>query len=71
MTSVVDRLERDGWVVRGPDPGDRRVTCVQITPAGREALDHVLGVLGRDEECLEHLVDRADLARLVRSLDEP
>jgi len=36
VTSTVDRLERDGLVVRSPHPDDRRATLATITDAGRE-----------------------------------
>lgn len=35
MTSVVDRLERQGWVERRPLPSDRRVALLILTDAGR------------------------------------
>jgi|DEB0MinimDraft_12_1074336.scaffolds.fasta_scaffold18767_2 DNA-binding MarR family transcriptional regulator len=31
MTGLLDRLERDGWVVRKPDPEDRRAKRVYLT----------------------------------------
>ncbi|GAA3216359.1 MarR family transcriptional regulator [Actinocorallia longicatena] len=34
VTGLVDRLETRGLVVRAPDPGDRRVKLVSLTPAG-------------------------------------
>jgi DNA-binding MarR family transcriptional regulator len=30
MTGILDLLERDGWIVREPDPADRR--CVLVQP---------------------------------------
>ncbi len=36
MTSVVDRLERRGWVRRQPSRRDRRVTDLVLTDSGRE-----------------------------------
>ncbi|WP_328913599.1 MULTISPECIES: MarR family transcriptional regulator [unclassified Streptomyces] len=30
LTGVLDRLERGGWVVRTPNPGDRRAVLVQV-----------------------------------------
>jgi MarR family transcriptional regulator for hemolysin len=36
MGSVVDHLEDRGLVERQPDPGDRRVWLVAITPAGKD-----------------------------------
>jgi DNA-binding MarR family transcriptional regulator len=34
VTGVVDRLVSQGLVTRGEDPGDRRITRVEATPAG-------------------------------------
>ncbi len=42
--SVVDRLEARDLVERRPDPDDRRVWLVSITPAGRELADRVADV---------------------------
>lgn len=35
MTSLVRRVERDGLVVRRPDPADARATLVSLTPRAR------------------------------------
>jgi DNA-binding MarR family transcriptional regulator len=34
MTGLIDTLERDGFVKREPDPDDRRMMSVRLTPAG-------------------------------------
>lgn len=39
ITKVVSKLEADGLVVRTPDPGDRRVCRVAISPAGESLLE--------------------------------
>ncbi|MEQ6898037.1 MarR family winged helix-turn-helix transcriptional regulator [Microbacterium sp. KR10-403] len=39
VVSVLDDLERRGWVRREPDPNDRRVNVVVATDAGRDACD--------------------------------
>ena len=37
VTDLVDGLERDGLLVRKPDPTDRRATCLELTArAGRD-----------------------------------
>jgi DNA-binding MarR family transcriptional regulator len=36
LISVLDTLEADGLITREPDPADRRVKLVRITPAGTE-----------------------------------
>ena len=41
MTSVVDRLERNGWVERRPSPLDRRTADLVLTDAGRTLVDEV------------------------------
>jgi DNA-binding MarR family transcriptional regulator len=38
MTRVVDRLERGGYVVRKPSPGDQRRKLAVLTPEGQQLL---------------------------------
>lgn len=42
MTGLVDTLERDGFVKRDPDPHDRRMLSVNLTPAGQAFLSKFL-----------------------------
>jgi MarR family transcriptional regulator, organic hydroperoxide resistance regulator len=35
MTGLLDRMERDGFLVRKPDPEDRRVQHITLTDEGR------------------------------------
>jgi DNA-binding MarR family transcriptional regulator len=76
VTEAIDGLERDGLVRRAPDPNDRRVKRVTITPEGEEAVratepmrkrlvDEIFGVL--DEE--ESVRLRALLAKLSDAVD--
>jgi DNA-binding MarR family transcriptional regulator len=37
LSFVVDRLERDGYLTRSPDPSDRRAKVLILTSAGRDA----------------------------------
>ena len=41
MVSMLDRLERDGFVLRAPSPLDRRVKLVHLTDAGRQVYEEV------------------------------
>jgi DNA-binding MarR family transcriptional regulator len=41
ITKVVSKLECDGLVIRTPDPNDRRVCRVEISPEGAALLDEV------------------------------
>ena len=70
-TTVITRLEQDGWVVRTPVKTDRRVIEVQMTDQGRaefeilaaahEAeVDKLFSDLGHDElDALRDLLQRA------------
>ena len=42
MTSVLDTLERNGYIERLTDPDDRRRVLVDVTPAAQEVLDQLL-----------------------------
>ena len=39
MTRLVHAMEADGWVVREPDPADRRSIIIRATPAGEAQLE--------------------------------
>ena len=42
MTSVLDTLERNGFIERLTDPSDRRRVLVDVTPAAQAVLDQLL-----------------------------
>ena len=44
MTRVIDRLERDGYVVRTPAPGNQRSKLAVLTPAGLQLLQKAFPV---------------------------
>jgi len=39
VTSIIDRLQRDGFARRAPHPGDRRGVLAEITTAGRAVVE--------------------------------
>ncbi len=45
VTSLVDRLEKTGYVTRTPHPTDRRTTLATITPEGRTVAERATGEL--------------------------
>jgi DNA-binding MarR family transcriptional regulator len=47
---VVDRLERQGLLVRKPSPHDRRVRLLSTTEAGRALLDQVAPAIAQVQE---------------------
>ena len=36
VTGIAAQLERDGWITRETETGDRRAAVLRLTPAGRE-----------------------------------
>jgi len=72
MTSVLDTLERNGYIERLADPADRRRVLVDVTPAAQAVLDGLLpevvqattaALAGFSDEELEVLVDALDRVR--------
>ncbi|MFQ5914633.1 MAG: MarR family winged helix-turn-helix transcriptional regulator [Nitrospinota bacterium] len=68
MTGMIDRLERDGYVYRKPNPDDRRVVYACLTPKGRRFVKEILPV--RDEWNAKSfegfsLEERQEFARLA------
>ncbi|MCZ2839208.1 MarR family winged helix-turn-helix transcriptional regulator [Modestobacter sp. VKM Ac-2985] len=55
VTQLVARLEARGLVTRLPDPADRRVKRVSITPAGRREHRAVRRAFGFPDDRLGHL----------------
>ena len=41
LTNRIDRLEAAGWIVRAPNPDDRRGVFLELTSSGRELVDRV------------------------------
>jgi DNA-binding MarR family transcriptional regulator len=74
MTNRVDRLTARGLVERLPDPADRRGVLVQLTTAGRDAVDAAMAdLLGHERELLSTISERDQqkIARVLRELVRP
>jgi MarR family transcriptional regulator, 2-MHQ and catechol-resistance regulon repressor len=57
MTTVLDTLERNGYVRRLADPDDRRRVLVDITPTAQSALDQVLSVVQQAANTIMSVLD--------------
>jgi DNA-binding MarR family transcriptional regulator len=68
VTSVVDRLERDGLVKREPAAEDRRVKLVSLTAKGRQLVTQVLEVHGPQIERILAGLSREEQSELSRLL---
>lgn len=67
---IIDRMERKGWVTRVPDPADRRINRLRLTPeahdieeemgrAATDLLDDVMATLDEEErEALAEMLGR-------------
>jgi DNA-binding MarR family transcriptional regulator len=67
VTSAIDRLERQGFVVRLPHPTDGRAILAEITDAGRQVVDRATVDLN-DSAFTQLGLPEGDLAELVRIL---
>lgn len=70
-TEVVDALQERGFLLRRPDPADRRATLVALTEQGWQAGAAIREARAKQTaEFFEVLspADRADLARILRRL---
>ena len=66
ITSLVDRLEKQGLIERVPHPTDRRSTLARITPAGRVLTGKAINLL--NSELFRDLGLPGDEARLLIGL---
>lgn len=73
MTGIVDRLVRDGYVLRAYDPEDRRIIKVRLTARGTELVKKiseqrrkmVIKIFGRISEA-----DRYDYLRILMQIKD-
>lgn len=68
MTNRVDRLVERGLVTRHSHPNDRRGVLVQLTGAGRDAVDAALAELMAAERQIMSALNIADHDQLTHSL---
>ncbi len=73
VTEAVDGLEREGLVLRSPDPADRRAKRITLTDKGQAVVRDLAPL--RDAFIAELFAsmsdaDMADLLRLLKALDD-
>jgi len=64
----LDKLAQDGMVERRPDPDDRRVVRVVVTPAGFERLQELHAVVHELDAELRGILTKRDVEVLSRAL---
>jgi MarR family transcriptional regulator, organic hydroperoxide resistance regulator len=67
---VLDELQERGLIERRPDPVDRRVRLLAITPAGRRAFARARAGIRAGEERVLALLPAADRQAFLRALRE-
>jgi DNA-binding MarR family transcriptional regulator len=68
ITGLVDRLQRLGLVERRPDPADRRIRLLALTPAGRRMRASIRRDVTKEVQTRWHL-DVDDLPTVLDALD--
>lgn len=68
MTAAIDRLERQGFVARAPNPSDRRGTLIGLTSSGRELVDRAMAAHAQAEQRLVAGLDERERSQLVALL---
>jgi len=74
IIGVLDELQRHGLIDRRPDPADRRVHLLELTPAGRRVFTETrAGIRAMEERLLRELPEgvRQGLLRGLRTLARP
>ena len=66
VTSLLDNLERKGYVVRSTDRADRRRVLVDITPAAQAVLDDTLPAV---QQVASRVLERVDVQQQHALLD--
>ena len=69
LTGIVQRLEREGWVRRSDDAGNRRLQHVWLTEKARAALPTLLRIQNRYRRHALAGLDPAELAQLENLLN--
>jgi DNA-binding MarR family transcriptional regulator len=68
LTRHLDKLAQEGLVERRPDPDDRRVVRVVVTPAGLERLRELHDVVHELDDELRGILTKRDVEVLNRAL---
>jgi DNA-binding MarR family transcriptional regulator len=70
LVGVIDDLESRGWVLRQQHQQDRRRRVLQITKAGRAALDDLLAKALENEKPARKAVKTAEMRAFQKALDD-
>lgn len=66
ITGILHRIEARGWVIRSPDPNDRRAVGLELTPEGRKVAEEIVQI---SAELYEELFASATTAAERRQIE--
>lgn len=73
ITSILQRMERDGWITRTRDPKDQRTVRIRISDKARALEEEIQGTFLQIEEEISSIYtqeERTELRRLLLKLNE-
>ena len=70
ITGLVDRLEKAGLVKRVGDPKDRRTNLIILTGKGRQLINKVDPLYGRELHRIMKVLSAAEVKQLIRSCEK-
>jgi MarR family 2-MHQ and catechol resistance regulon transcriptional repressor len=70
ITSLIDRMEKSGLVVRTAEPEDRRYNVVKLTTRGRKLLAQVEPLYAREVKKIMAALEEAAQKRLITMLEK-
>jgi DNA-binding MarR family transcriptional regulator len=68
VTTLVDGLEKEGLLLRKPDPGDRRATLLEVTDEARSQFERIRAVQREVSARIAGALSRAERKRLYELL---
>lgn len=69
LVRLLDILTTKGLIERRQDPGDRRANLLFLTPAGREAMAEIQGLLNEIEARMLADLDDAEMEAMTKALE--
>ena len=70
ITSLVDRMEKAGFVVRTAEENDRRYNIIKLTKKGKKLLDKVEPAYGMEVDRIMSVLDQTEQKRLMKMMEK-
>ena len=70
ITTLIDRMEKAGLVIRKPVPDDRRYNIIELTPYGHEMYQKVSGIYKGKVGEIMHVLNSEELESLKTILEK-